>query len=156
MIPYAFAPNPKFAMPPARQQQRAKSRALRVERAQRREDMLEDVISGVERGVIAAKYKVSLKTVYREIDRVLDQRRLDAPDRYVRLQVERLTRALQTIDRAIDDGDFEAIAYLIKLTDKLDRYHGFGFAPVHVEPPTRLASRPAPPALTRERTENGA
>jgi len=53
----------------ARQQQRAKSRARRVERAQRREDMLEEVVSGAERGVVAAKYKVSLKTVYREVSR---------------------------------------------------------------------------------------
>ena len=141
-------------MPPARQQQRDKSRARRIERKQRREDMLDDVVSGAERGFIAAKYKVSLKTVYREVNRALDQRRLDAPDRYVRLQVERLTRALQSIDRAIMDGDIDAAALLIKVIDKLDRYHGFGFAPVHIEPPARIAPLAPPPALTRERTEN--
>ncbi len=143
-------------MPSVRKQQLSKTRALRAARAQRREDMLEDVVSGVERGVIAAKNKVSLKTVYREVNRALDQRRLEAPDHYVRLQVERLTRAVQSVDRAITDGDIDAIALLIKLTDKLDRYQGFGFAAVHIEPPPRLASPSPPPALTRERTENGA
>ena len=140
-------------MPSARKLQLSKTRALRAARAQRREDMLEDVVSGVERGVIAAKNKVSLKTVYREVNSALDQRRLEAPDHYVRLQVERLTRAVQSVDRAITDGDIDAIALLIKLTDKLDRYHGFGFAPVHIEPPARL---PPPPARTRERTGNDA
>jgi hypothetical protein len=135
----------------ARQQQRAKSRARRFERAQRREDMLEDVVSGVERSVIANRHGVSLKTVYREVSRALDQRRLEAPDHYVRLQVERLTRALQTVDRALDEGHLDAVNHLIKLIDKLDRYHGFGFAAVHFDPPS-----PAPLALTRERTENGA
>jgi hypothetical protein len=147
---------PAISPPSKRKQQLAKSRALRAERAQQREDMLEDVVSGVERTVIAMKYKVSHKTVYREVNRALDQRRLQAPDNYVRLQVERLTRCVQNIDRAVDDGHFEAIALLIKVMDKLDRYHGFGFAPVHIEPPPRLAASVAPPALTRERTENGA
>jgi len=143
-------------MPSTRQQLRDKARARRAQRAQRREDMLEDVVSGAERGLIAAKYQVSLKTVYREVNRALDQRRLDAPDRYVRLQVERLTRAVQSIDRAIMEGDIDAAALLIKVIDKLDRYHGFGFAPVHIEPPARLSPPSPPPALTREQTADGA
>ena len=139
----------------ARPQQLAKTRARRAERAERRENMLDDAVSGVDRRVIATNYRVSLKTVYRKLNHALDQRRLDAPDRYVRLQVERLTRAVQAIDRVILDGEIEAVTHLLKVIDKLDRYHGLGFAPVSFAAPPRPPT-PAPLALTRERTQNGA
>ena len=138
-----------------RQKQLAKTRALRAARLARREDMLEDVVGGVDRIVIARKHGVSLKTVYRDVNRALDHRRLDAPDHYVRVQVERLTRALQCIDGALLNGELEAVPHLIKVIDKLDRYHGLGLREP-AEAPPRL-EKPVPPlALTCERTENDA
>jgi hypothetical protein len=145
-------PDPKPPVP-RRQSQLAKARAKRVERSRRREEMLEDVVSGVDRNVIARTYGVSIKTVAREVGRAIDQRRLDAPERFLRLQVERLTRALQSIDRAIEAGDVDAVAHLIKVMDKLDRYHGLAYMAAQTEPPPRP---PQPLALTREGTENGA
>ena len=142
---------PAKATPSQRKQRLAKMREQRAARASRREDMLDSVVMGVERSVIAKQHKVSLKTVYREVNRAIDQRRLDAPDRYVRLQVERLTHAIQCIDRALDDGDLDAVGHLLKVIDKLDRYHGLGVREPAEAPPRLVA--PSPPlALTHERT----
>ena len=49
--------------------------------------------------------KVSPRTVRREVDRALEERRLDAPERYARLQVARLTKALRLADASIDQGE---------------------------------------------------
>src|ERR1700722_7900306 len=86
------------------QSDRARLRALaqtrRATKAERREIILELVVAGYERELIAQKLCVSLATVRREVDKAIDQRPLDAPDRYVRLQVTRLTRALRVVDEA--------------------------------------------------------
>ena len=78
------------------QSERGRLRALaqkrRVTRAERREIMFDLVVAGYSRELIAQKLCVSLETVRREVEKAIDQRRLDAPDRYVRLQVTRLTR----------------------------------------------------------------
>jgi hypothetical protein len=136
-----------------RNRQLAKTRSLRAARAKRREEMLEAVVSGAERGIVARKYGVSLKTVQREVDRALDQRRPDTPVRYVRLQVERLTRALQSIDHAIDAGDIDAVSHLLKVIDKLDRYHGLSSAREAAEAASRLVASTPPLALTHEQPD---
>src|SRR5579863_5106122 len=114
------------------QSDRARLRALaqkrRVTRAQRREIMLELVVAGYERELIAQKLKVSLATVRREVDKAIDQRRLDAPDRYARLQVTRLTKALRVDDDALELCNLKAVAPLVKILGMLDRYHGLAAA----------------------------
>ena len=80
---------------------RALAQKRRVARAERREIMFELVVAGYERELIAQKLCVSLATVRREVEKAIDQRRLDAPDRYVRLQVTRLTKALRVVDDAL-------------------------------------------------------
>ena len=138
--------------PPAASRQPA-ALTRRAAKANRREEMLEDVVGGVERSVIARKNGVSLKTVYREVNRALDQRRLDTPDRYVRVQIDRLGRALQCIDNAILHGEVEAVPHLLKVIEKLDSYHRLGAREAMEARPPRVA--PAPPlALSHERTES--
>jgi DNA-binding NarL/FixJ family response regulator len=44
---------------------------------------------------IAEVRKVSVRTIRREIDAAIARRRLDAPERYVHLQVARLNQALR-------------------------------------------------------------
>ena len=85
-----------------REQLRGVAQKRRVSKAERREIMLELVVAGYEREFIAQELEVSLATVRREVDRAIDERRLDAPDRYVRLQVTRLTKALRVVDDALD------------------------------------------------------
>ncbi len=102
--------------------------------------------------------RISLKTVGREVDRALDQRRLDGVDRHLRLQIERLNKALRAIDCALEFGDAGAVGPLLKVIEKLDRYHGLGAARrAGAEPsPKRLDAQASPLALTHERTENSA
>jgi len=149
--------------PPTRGQLRALAGARRAERAERREAMLTLVVSGYERELIAEKLGVSVATVRREVDRAIGQRRLDAPDRYVRLQVTRLNKALLAVDHALEYGDLRAVEPLVRLAGALDRYHGLavgGTAGNKIEP-RRLGRAATPLALThagpaRERGEAAA
>src|SRR5271165_115214 len=88
---------------------------------------------------IAEKRKVSVKTVRREIDRAIDGRRLDAPDRYIHLQVARLTKELRVADAGLDRGELREVGPLLKVVAALDRYHGLKARSA------RLARRAAPP-----------
>ena len=149
--------------PPDREQARALARARRAEKAERREAMFELVVSGYQREQIAQKLGVSVATVRREVDRAIGQRRLDSPDRYIRLQVTRLNKAQFVIDHALEHGDLRAVERLVQLAGALDRYHGLAAgatAGTDVEP-RRLGRAPTPLALThagpaRERVEAGA
>jgi hypothetical protein len=67
---------------------------------------------------------VNVKTVRRELDRAIAERQLDAPDRYIHLQVARLTKALRLVDVRLQLGELEAIGPLTKVVAALDRYHG--------------------------------
>ena len=91
---------------------------------------------------------MSLATVRREVDKAIDERRLDAPDRYARLQVTRLTKALRVVDDALELGDLKAVEPLLKVLGMLDRYHALAAAgPAAIEP-RRLSRSVAPLALT--------
>ena len=52
------------------------------------------------------------------------RRRLDAPERYVHLQVARLTKALRFADAALERGDLKAVRALVEVVAAMDRYHG--------------------------------
>ncbi len=134
-----------------RDKQLAKLKARRAELTARREDMLDDIVSGCSYAFLAQKHKISVRTVRREVDRALDHRHLDRPDRYVRVQVERLTVAIQCIDRAILNGDYLAVDPLLKVIEKLDRYHGLAWAPPAAPAPPRLQASAAPLALSDAR-----
>ena len=144
--------------PSRRKKQLAKQKERRSVLLERRAELLENVVSGCSYLFLAQQYKISVKTVRREVDRALHYRDLDAPDRYVRLQVERLTYAIKCIDHALAQGDYHAVDPLLKVIEKLDRYHGVGRsrnleAP---EAPPRLEAAAAPLALVDGRLEAGA
>ncbi len=96
--------------------------------------------SGFARGPVRGS-GLSARTIRREIDRAVEEKRLDAPDRYVHLQVRRLTKALRAADARIDRGDMAAVAPFLKVVAALDRYHGLK------EPfrPSQRARRAIPP-----------
>ena len=138
-----------------RAKKRRSARAVREARAAQRQVVFEALAAGWSVEQIAELRKVSPRTVRREVDRTLAERRLDAPDRYAHLQVARLTKALRLADAAIDDGNLKAIGPLVKVVRSLDRYHGLeGSAgapsPPAIAPPLPAPSLPAPPLrLTR-------
>ena len=105
-------------------EKRTAAKARRGALAVRRHRCLEALAAGWSVEQIAELLKVSVRTVRREVDRALDDRRLDAPDRYVHLQVLRLTKALRLADTAIERGDLKAVGPLVKVVAALDRYHG--------------------------------
>ena len=69
--------------------------------------------SGYSPEQIAEVRKVSVRTIRREIDSAIARRRLDAPERYVHLQVARLTKALRFADAALERGDLKAVRALV-------------------------------------------
>jgi maltooligosyltrehalose synthase len=73
---------------------------------------------------IAEARKVSIRTVRREIDTAIARRRLDAPERYIHVQVARLTKALRFADAALERGDLKAVRALVEVVAAMDRYHG--------------------------------
>jgi hypothetical protein len=92
--------------------------------------------------------KVSSRTIRREVDRALNERQLDAPERYVHFQVARLNKALRVADAGLDRGELKAISPMIKVVKELDRYHGLG-AYSRAALPAPLATAPRPLRLSR-------
>jgi hypothetical protein len=80
--------------------------------------------SGYSAEQIAEARKVSIRTIRREIDTAIARRRLDAPERYIHLQVARLTKALRFADAALERGDLKAVRALVEVVAAMDRYHG--------------------------------
>lgn len=122
-----------------RERLRRRAREERAAKRARRDTILELVVSGCDHAMIAKGMKLSMTTVRREVDKAIDQRQLDTPARYVRMQVERLTKALRAIDLHIDRGDLTAVDPLVKVVNALDRYHAFAYSNSFVAEPTRLA-----------------
>ena len=143
-------PNPTKPVLSQRQRQLAASRKRRREKTKVQEALLEGLALGLDRVTLAAQLGVSVKTVSREIDRALDNRQPMNTTRFVRLQTERLQRALGAIDNAMKEGQTGAVGALLAVLDKLDRYHGLHLQAANMTAPPAPA---APLALTRERTE---
>jgi hypothetical protein len=144
----------------ARAKERAAARARRIAKTAFRQSSFDLLASGYSVQQIAEARKVGVRTIQREIDSVITARRLDAPERYVHLQVARLTKALRLADVAIEAGDLKAVQALVQVVKSLDRYHGLS----RPEDPARagsstglappVAALPPPPlGLTHEPPE---
>ncbi len=131
--------------PGRRAKRSAAAKARRAQRAALRQVMFDALAAGWSVEQIAELRKVSPRTVRREVDRALDERRLDAPARYARLQVARLNKAMRLIDDKIDRGELRAIGPMVKVVRALDRYHGLSDAARAALPAP--APAPAPQAL---------
>jgi len=128
----------------ARRRRRDEAHAQRLARAERRHALFELVVSGHSYAAIARDSGTSLKALRRLVDREIADRRLDAPDRHIRLQVARIEKALVVADAAIEAGNVRAVSQYLKAVAALDRYHGVAaaLAPPSAPPP------PAPPQLS--------
>ena len=105
---------------------RAKARAAATQRRQDNRDwrrkLLDLVAAGHGYETIAAHAKVSVSTIKREVKRALDQRPPEPADTFVALQRERLNKALQYTDLALERGDMRAVPALVSLLPHLERY----------------------------------
>jgi hypothetical protein len=132
--------------PSERQQTRAAAKARRAKRVERREAYFDLLASGYTHHQIAAAMRVSLASVRRTIDQAIAERRLDAPERFVHVQVARLLKALSAADMRIEQGDIRAIAPLVRIMTELNRYHGLG-AKYQRLPEAAGAPEPSPARL---------
>ncbi len=128
---------------------RARQRARRESRLERQERCFNLMMSGYTLSQIAKMVQASAATVRREIDRALAERRLDAPERFARVQVARLMKALRLAEAAVELGDMKAIAAYLRVVAALDRYHEPAGAPPRRPEEAPPLALPAPPrALT--------
>ncbi len=131
--------------PSARAEARAAAKVRRLKQIERREACFSLFASGYTPHEIARELKVSAATVRRMIDQAIDDRRLDAPDRYARVQVARLSKMLSALDSKLERGDTSTVGPLLKLFAALDRYHGMNMQYSRLGPPA--VERPAVPVL---------
>ena len=127
-----------------RQRQRAATRGRRLATAERRRTLFELVVSGHSYEAIAREAGVSPSALRRDIDKAIAARPVEAPERYVRLQLARIEKALLLVDAAIERGELRAVSPYLKTVAALDRYHGLAAALAPPEP----ASAPAQPRLS--------
>ena len=89
-----------------RARERAAARARRMAKAAFSQSSFDLLASGYSPEQIAEVRKVNARTIRREIDSAIARRQLDAPERYVHLQVARLTKRCRFADAALERGDF--------------------------------------------------
>ena len=132
-----------------RAKERGAAKARRIAKTAFRQSSFDLLASGYSLQQIAEARKVSVRTIQREIDSVIATRRLDAPERYVHLQVARLTKALRLADVTIERGDLKAVHALVQVVKHLDRYHGLS----HLQDPAKAGSltATAPPVAALPR-----
>jgi DNA-binding CsgD family transcriptional regulator len=136
-----------------RQRQRAEARWRRQATAERRQTMFELIVSGHSYEAIARETGLSPSALRRDVGKAIAARPIEAPERYVRLQVARIEKALLAVDAAVEGGDVKAVSQYLKVVAALDRYHGLAFALAPPEPAfapaePRLPAPAAPLALT--------
>lgn len=143
------------APPSRRAEAQAEAKQRRRREFERREAVFDLFISGFSHQQIAKALSTSTSTVRRIVDAALADRRLDAPERFARVQVARLTKALSHADLKLEQGDTKAFAPFLKILAALDRYHGLEGRLVTFQATERGAALPAlplalPPALPAE------
>ena len=107
-----------------RARERGEAKARKMSKLAWSQSSFDLLASGYSPEQIAEVRKVSARTIRREIDAAIARRRLDAPERYVHLQVARLTKALRFADAALERGDLKAVRALVQVVAAMDRYHG--------------------------------
>ena len=123
-----------------RARERKSAKARRMAKLAWSQSSFDLLASGYTAEQIAEVRKVSVRTIRREIDAAITRRKLDAPERYVHLQVARLTKALRFADAALERGDLKAIRALVTVVSAMDRYHGLrdlSRRPVQLQSPRR-------------------
>ena len=116
-------PPPRPA-PSAREVRRQRARDRRAALAQQDQELFEILACGYSYEAMAREMGCSVATLRRRIDRVIARRSLDSPQRYIHLQVERLNKALALANFAVETRDLKGVDLMMKLVDRLDRYHG--------------------------------
>jgi hypothetical protein len=118
--------------------------------ADQRLRILERLTTGLSVAHIARVEKLTVRRVQQIVAAMLESREIDPPAGFVQLQVARLSEAMIVTHTMMMEGDLQAVDRMIRLSRELDRYHGFGHAPIPTPPqPLRRLAAPAQrPQLT--------
>ena len=113
----------------------APARARKAAPARRGREILAALVAGEGVDAIAAKQGLSRKRVETMLRDELRRRWAPPAEDYARLQIARLEAMSATLATSAESGDLPAIDRMLKILDRLDRYHGFGkAAAARVEP----------------------
>lgn len=102
-------------------EERARKRA----RVSRGPAVLAAMINGVALAEIAQTEQMNLKRVEKLLRDELRKRWIAPAQDYARLQIARLESLATQLKEKSRDGDLPTIDRLLKVMDRLDRYHGF-------------------------------
>ena len=97
----------------------------RVRAAPRGPAVLAAMLNGVALSKIAEKEGLKLRTVEKLVSKELRKRWIAPVQDYARLQIARLEGIAAKLKTKAEKGDLPAIDRLLKIMDRLDRYHGF-------------------------------
>jgi hypothetical protein len=137
----------KHPSPSQRDEARAAAKRRRTKGFERREAIFDLFVSGFSHQQIAKALKTSPSTVRRVVDSAVAEQRLDAHERFARLQVARLSKALTRADDRLERGDIRAFTPYLKIVAALDRYHGFDARKVPHGPQRSEDALSLPPSL---------
>jgi len=104
----------------------APSRARKTARPKFGPQILAALISGASVEHIAKTYGLPGKRVEKLLRDELQKRWIAPAQEYGRLQIVRLEGILAKLILKAEDGDLAAIDRILRVLDRLDRYHGFG------------------------------
>jgi hypothetical protein len=99
--------------------------STRARKAARGPQILAALLAGMSVDEVARSERLSPKRVEKSLRDELRRRWTPPPEDYARLQIARLERTSGKLAAKAEEGDPRAIGLLIRVADRLDRYHGF-------------------------------
>lgn len=87
--------------------------------------MLAALIGGVNPGAIGAEENLPTETVERALSEELGRRWMAPAAEFAKIQIARLENFCLALMDRVDAGELAAIDRMLKILDRLDRYHGF-------------------------------
>jgi transposase-like protein len=134
-----------------RQRQREATRGRRLAIAERRRTVFELIVSGHSYEAIARETGLSPSALRRDVGKAIAARAIEAPERYVHLQVARIEKALLAVDAAIERGDVRAVSQYLKPSPPSTATTAWRPRWRRLSRPPRPPSRACPPPRRRWR-----
>ena len=112
----------KTRMTPSTSPRPVRSALSLVSRAQRLQRIFTRMREGWAYDEIARAERVTAQRIRQIVQKALEKRLIDEDTDHAKLQLARLQPAMRLAAEAVADGDVKAIAPLLKVLDRLDRY----------------------------------
>src|SRR5665213_1521150 len=119
--PAALPPIAGSSMPPSV----ASARARKVAPSRRGANILSALVAGESVDAIAEREGLSRKRIETMLRDELRRRWVAPAEDYARLQIARLEAMSARLAASAENGELPAVDRMLKILDRLDRYHGF-------------------------------